>query len=131
MLPLSLRKTLYYIPLAPRPSITVTKDMLDKLDAITVNDSLVETKKSMTGELVGRFGQALVLDSPHLYTGVIMRSLLTSGVFFWPMFDVAPEIAVCCSFLYNGVHIIIMWNVLSNQAHLSSRYMAFCHELRG
>jgi hypothetical protein len=123
------RAILYYVPFAPRPSLVVTKETLDKLEAVTVPPgALADLKRSLANDLVKYFGQPLILANPHLFPGLLARSLVPSTVLFVPFSLVIDPFFGCAAFfIYNFIYLMTMGSTVEIETTLSSRYQALCN----
>jgi hypothetical protein len=119
----------YYLPFCPRPSIVVTRDTLAKLGAAQVDGPAMEdVKRKVMQNLVKNFGQPLVMPSPHLYAGVVARSLLSSTCLWLPLCCVDEVFGFLFFLVHNFTYVLVMTLVLSDEAALCSQFKALCGE---
>lgn len=121
------RAIVYYAPFCPRPSITVTSEVLDKLRPCDPDAPLHEVRQKVAQQLACRFGDSLVTPSPHLLIGAGVRSLLCSSIWL-PLCAIDPVFAALAWLMHNSCYMIVMTIELCDQATLCAKYMALCGE---
>jgi hypothetical protein len=78
----------YYVPFYVRPVVPVTIGLLDQVEPLeTDKPTIKECKSKLYKELSQCLGYDILQDSPHLYSGLIMRNIIYVGtsVYFLPV----------------------------------------------
>lgn len=74
----------YYVPLCQRPVIPVTIEMLEKVNALKTDKEIVtKCKDKLQFQLSEYLGSEIPQDSPHIYSGTIVRGAIYTGIMCW------------------------------------------------
>lgn len=118
----------YYVPFCPRPSLVVTRDVLDRLRKVEVDESLAVVKQKLATELAAHFAMPLPLPSPHLYVGAGVRSVLVSVPLSAMLCTAEPFFGIVYFVVHNWVYWFVVWFSVVDKVALCARFKALCGE---